>query len=179
MLGTDSTGTGQKTTKQVSQEFSAHSNVLYTDTAMDARLRAVTAPDGVGKACGSAVPAAPVRPPRCQRELASINERLSVLSAAFGNNLLADPAHTPSMSPMLRYPKGALPVARICASRNAVEVEVENGYLLTRELLTVQSMMIDFTDPMTRAALHEVRQRRWAVNPTVLLEMVKLGAHRA
>ncbi|MCX7537545.1 M3 family metallopeptidase [Corynebacterium sp. P5875] len=186
MLGTDSTESRQAIAGEIIPELSAHSDALYTDAALHARLGAVTAPDGDAE--GARLHRHLLRrfarrgadlTPEAQRELASINERLSVLSDAFGNNLLADTrAHALHVADATKL--DGLSPARINAARSAAEAEGRDGYLLTLELPTVQSALTDLTDPGTRAALHEASQRRGVGrNSSVLVEMVKLRARRA
>ncbi|MCX7539294.1 gluzincin family metallopeptidase [Corynebacterium antarcticum] len=187
MLGTDSTESRQAIAGEIIPELSAHSDALYTDAALHARLGAVTAPDGDAEGARLhrhllrrfARRGADLTPEEAQRELASINERLSVLSNAFGNNLLADTrAHALHVADATKL--DGLSPARINAARSAAEAEGRDGYLLTLELPTVQSALTDLTDPGTRAALHEASHRRGAErNPEVLVEMVKLRARHA
>ncbi|MCK7636524.1 M3 family metallopeptidase [Corynebacterium pygosceleis] len=186
MLGTDSTDARQGIAEEIIPELSAHSDALYTDAALHARIKAVTAPEGDGE--GARLHAHLLRrftrrgadlPPDAQRELAEINRRLSVLSDAFGNNLLAD-TRTHALHVTDVNELDGLSPARISAARSAAEAEGRDGYLIPLELPTVQSALTDLTDPGTRAALHAASQRRGAEkNPAVLVEMVKLRARRA
>ncbi|MGP6172692.1 M3 family metallopeptidase [Corynebacterium sp. A21] len=185
LQGTDSTEEFDAIAAEIVPQLSAHSDRIYQNPELYARLKAVTPPadeesqrlldhlrrafrrrgadlDGAGKA-----------------RLSELNQRLSVLSEDFGRNLLAD---TRELAVGFADPTAleGLSQGRIDAAADYARTTGVDGWVLPLELPTVQSVQANLANADTRAQLYETSQRRGAKsNLPVLLETVQLRAERA
>ncbi|QGU07936.1 Peptidyl-dipeptidase dcp [Corynebacterium occultum] len=185
LQGTDSSPEFDEIAGEVVPQLSAHSDRIYQNPELYARLKALTPPadeestrlhehllrafrrrgadlDEAGKA-----------------RLSEVNQRLSVLSENFGRNLLADTREL-----AVRFDSAAelagLGEGRIAAAAAYAEETGVAGWVLPLELPTVQSAQSDLDEPASRAKLYEASQRRGEEkNLAVLLETVRLRAERA
>ncbi len=185
LQGTDSTEEMDAVAAEIVPRLSAHTDAIYQNARLYARLRDVEVPDDSESARlhdlllrrfqrrGAALDEAG------KARLSELNQRLSVLSEQFGRNLLAD-----TRKLAVRFDDAAalagLSTARIDAAAAYARETGTDGYVLPLELPTVQSDQAVLDDPAARARLYEASQSRGAeTNVPVLLEAVRLRAERA
>lgn len=178
LQGTDATAEFDDVADRIVPRLSAHTDAIYQNAELYARLRAVDAPadeesqrlhelilrrfarrgadlDAAGKA-----------------HLREINERLSGLAERFGRNLLAD---TKRLAVRFnREELDGLTDDQLAAFADG------DSYLVPIELPSTQSLQADLTDPASRRALFDASQQRGTdTNADVVLETVALRQERA
>lgn len=184
LQGTDSSPEMDQIATTIAPRLSAHSDAIFHNPELFARIEAVTSPaDEESKRLlahtkrafrrrGAALDA----PGKAR--LSEINQRLSALSEQFGRNLLADTkdlAVNFSESEL----EGFSP-ARISAAADYATLTGVDGYVIPLELPSVQSSQAALDNPAARAKLYDASLKRGAtLNKDVLLETVRLRAERA
>lgn len=185
LQGTDATAEFDVIAAEIVPQLSAHSDRIYQNPELFARLKAVTPPedeesqrlhahllrafrrrgadlDDIGKA-----------------RLSELNQRLSILSEDFGRNLLADTRELAVGFEEAAALQG-LGQGRIDGAADYARTTGVEGWVVPLELPTVQSIQADLDNPDTRARLYQASQQRGAEsNLAVLLETVQLRAERA
>lgn len=184
LQGTDSSPEMDEIAAAIAPQLSAHSDAIFHNTALFARIEAVTAPADeesqrllahtkrAFRRRGAALDATG------KAQLSTINQRLSALSEQFGRNLLKD---TRDLAVNFAETElGGFSSARVSAASDYAQTVGTDGFVVPLELPTVQSEQSVLTESASRAKLYEASQQRGAtLNKDVLLETVRLRAERA
>ncbi|MCK2199308.1 M3 family metallopeptidase [Corynebacterium callunae] len=184
LQGTDSSPEMDEIAQEIAPKLSAHSDAIFHNAELFARVEAVSAPEDeesqrllahtkrAFRRRGAALNAAG------KAQLSEINQRLSALSEEFGRNLLKDTREL-AVSFSEEELAGFSP-ARISAAADYARETGVAGYVVPLELPTVQAEQAVLSSPESRAKLYEASQKRGALsNKDVLLETVRLRAERA
>lgn len=184
LQGTDSSPEMDEIAATIAPKLSAHSDAIFHNAALFARIEAVEAPaDEESQRLLSHTKRAFRRRGAAlnadgKARLSTINQRLSALSEQFGRNLLQDTrdlAVNFEESELAGFSEG-----RISAAADYAAAVGTKGYVVPLELPTVQSEQAVLTESASRAKLYEASQKRGAsLNKDVLLETVRLRAERA
>lgn len=185
LLGTDADEEMEEIAATVAPLLAAHADALYLNKKLFERIRQATAPDDEESQRLHAYllrtfarRGAGLDDKQMQR-LKEINARLSVLSDAFGRNLLAS---TKALAVGFDSPEelAGLDPARIEAAAADAAALGRTGYVIPLELPSVQSLQSVLEKPEARAKLYEASQKRGQdTNAEVVVEMVQLRAERA
>ncbi|AGF73094.1 M3 family metallopeptidase [Corynebacterium halotolerans] len=185
LQGTDSNEEMDAVAADIVPRLSAHTDAIYQNAQLYARIRDVSVPDDAESARlhswllrrferrGAALDEAG------KARLSELNQRLSVLSEQFGRNLLADTRQLAVRFDDAEELAG-LSTSRVEAAAAYAAETGTDGWVLPIELPTVQSDQAVLEDPAARARLYEASQARGTgTNVPVLLEAVRLRAERA
>ncbi|OFN44846.1 peptidase [Corynebacterium sp. HMSC072G08] len=185
LSGTDVTDEMEEIAAEVWPQVAAHSDAIYQNEVLYARLKEATPPADEesqrlhahllrtfarqGADLGAAE----------KEQLSTINQRLSALSEEFGRNLMASTRERAVHFDSAEELKG-LPADRIEAAKAYANEVGQDGYVLPLELPTVQSELARLADPAARAKVYEASRARGSENNlSVLTEMARLRAERA
>ncbi|MFP7364331.1 M3 family metallopeptidase [Corynebacterium callunae] len=184
LQGTDSSPELDQIAQEIAPKLSAHSDSIFHNAELFARVEAVSAPEDeesqrllahtkrAFRRRGAALDATG------KARLSDINQRLSALSEEFGRNLLKDTREL-AVNFSAAELEGFSP-ARISAAADYAQATGVEGYVVPLELPTVQSEQATLTSQESRAKLYQASQKRGAAsNKEVLLETVRLRAERA
>src|SRR5699024_1883673 len=118
-----------------------------------------------------------------KKRLKEINSRLSELSTAFGENLLADTNDRAVVITDEADLAGLSQAAKDNLARYARKAGKDEGWLIPLDLPSVQAVLVDLESPDTRARVYAASIARGTGeghdNRPVLLEEVRLRAERA
>ena len=185
LYGTDASEALDAVATDITPKLAAHSDSVYQNADLYARIQAVTPPPGDEES--SRLHAYLLRAFRrrgadlstdAKAELVSINQRLSVLSDEFSKNLLSE---TNALAVDLSEGELAgFDASRRQAAAAAATALGRTGYVVPLDLPTVQADQAVLERASARMALYEASQKRGTgSNVPVLLEMVRLRARRA
>lgn len=190
----DSTPALQDIEATIAPELSAHDDAIHLDPALFARIDLLHAqldhldltPEQahlVRRYHTDFVRAGAALGTEQQDRLRQINERLSVLGAAFNTALLAEAADS---AVAVQDPDElvGLSSGRIASAREAAATRGLDGYLLTLSLPTPQPVLEHLADRDLRRRLHEASTRRGSRGNAhdvraLVVEVVQLRAERA
>lgn len=182
---TDSSEAMDEIAARVAPLLAEHSDAIYLNSALFARLEAVVAPeDAESKRLHAHLLRTFHRHGAGLDEsdmarLREINARLSVLADAFGRNLLADTKALAVQFPHGEELEGLSPGRLASAAADAQSAGVD-GFVIPLELPTVQAEQGSLARHEARARLYEASQRRGAEsNAGIVVETVQLRAERA
>ncbi|MCT2287530.1 M3 family metallopeptidase [Corynebacterium sanguinis] len=178
LQGTDSTEEFDAVADRIVPKLSAHMDSIYQNDQLFARLKDVDVPqDEESRRLhdillrrftrrGAGLDAAG------KSRLLEINQRLSQLSEEFGRNLLADTRELAVSLPEAEL--GGLSEEQKDAYRDG------DGYTITLELPTTQSLQSELTSPAARRALFDASRARGATsNAPLVAESARLRLERA
>ena len=179
LSGSDNTDELEELAAEFYPRLAAHSDAMYQNPQLFARILAVEAPADeesqrlyahllrTFRRQGAELDEA------AKSRLSEINQRLSALTEQFGRNLLAD-TRAGAVRFSSREELAGLPEARIDAAADG------DDFVIPLELPSVQSEQSRLSRPESRSALYAAAAKRGEKsNSDILLETVRLRAERA